>query len=173
VTTDKSIATVAELLAHAKAIEEEALERYQELAQQMEVHHNEEVAALFRKMAHVEGIHVQKVLDRVGDMELPHISPWDFRWLDEEAPESITATDVHYLMTPHHALKLALRGEQRAFDFFSRVCETVGPSEVCELARELMEEEKEHIQLMQEWLARVPLPDEDWDEDPDPPTLQE
>jgi len=53
---------VGELLAHAKAMESEALERYLELAEQMEVHHNPEVAELFRKMARVERKHVEKIL---------------------------------------------------------------------------------------------------------------
>jgi rubrerythrin len=165
--------SATDLLAHAKAMETEALERYLDLAEQMEVHHNPEVAELFRKMARVERIHVEKILERVGDQDLPHIPPWEYKWSDDEAPESITVEDAHYLMTPHHALTLALRAERRAFDFYSRVVETAGPGEVLELARELMEEEREHIALIEEWLAKVPEPDDDWAEDPDPPLLQE
>ena len=46
-----AIQTTEELMAHAYAIEAEAEERYRELAIQMEVHNNTEVAALFRKLA--------------------------------------------------------------------------------------------------------------------------
>lgn len=168
-----SIHSVAELLAHAKVIEQEAMERYEDLAEQMEVHHNQDVADLFRKMVTVESKHVQKILDRAGDADLPNLPPWEYQWLDEEAPEAIAPTDVHYLMTPHHALQLALQAERRSFDFFSHVAAADAPAPVRELARELREEEREHIELMEEWLARTPEPDDGWDHDPDPPMLQE
>lgn len=168
-----SINSVADLLAHAKAIEEEAMDRYRELATQMEIHHNQDVADLFRKMADIESLHVQKIIDRAGATDLPQIAPWDYQWLDEEAPEAIAPTDVHYLMTPHHALKLALRAEKSSFDFFSRVVESTAPGAVQDLARELKEEEHEHIQLMEAWLAKVPEPHAEWDHDPDPPNIME
>ena len=168
-----AIGSVAELLAHAKAMESEALERYLEFAEQMEVHHNSEVAELFRKMARVERKHVEKILQRVGDKELPHIPPWEYQWLGEEATEAISNEDVHYLMTPHHALTLALGAERRAVGFYTRVVETVESEELLELARELMEEEREHVALIEAWLAKVPEPADDWAEDPDPPLLQE
>lgn len=168
-----SIHSVAELLAHAKTIEQEAMERYEDLAEQMEVHHNRDVAALFRKMVAVESKHVQKILERAGDADLPNLSPWEYQWLDDEAPEAVVATDVHYLMTPHHALQLALQAEQRSFDFFSHVAQTDAPDAVRALAQELCEEERDHIKLMEDWLARTPEPDDGWDHDPDPPMLQE
>lgn len=168
-----AIGSVAELLAHAKAMESEALERYLELAEQMEVHHNPEVAELFRKMARVERKHVEKILERVGATDLPHIPPWEYQWLGAEAAEAIANEDVHYLMTPHHALTLALGAERRAFAFYERVVETAAAGDLLELARELMDEEREHVALIEAWLAKVPEPTEDWAEDPDPPLLQE
>jgi hypothetical protein len=47
----KVIATLEDLLAHARDMEAEAAERYDDLADQMEVHNNHEVARLFRKLA--------------------------------------------------------------------------------------------------------------------------
>ena len=43
--------TLEVFLAHAVTVEEEAADRYDELAAAMEVRHNEDVAALFRRMA--------------------------------------------------------------------------------------------------------------------------
>src|SRR3972149_7181408 len=108
-TDEPGIASVANLLAHAYAMENEAHERYLDLAEQLEVHHNDEVAALFRKMAKIEQLHVQKILERVGDMELPRLSPWEYRWPGAEAPETAGIGEAHYMMTPHHALGMALR----------------------------------------------------------------
>ena len=47
--TNNEILSIEELLAHAHRMEAEASERYAELADQMEVHNNDEVATLCRK----------------------------------------------------------------------------------------------------------------------------
>ena len=76
-------------------------------------------------------------------------------------------------MTPHHALGLALKAEQTAFRFFNAVAATQKYPDVRKMAEELAEEEREHVRLVMEWRAKIPKPDEDWDEDPDPPLNQE
>lgn len=167
-----NIRSVEELLAHANALEVEAEARYSALADQMEAHNNTDVAQLFRKMAEIEGKHIQRVGDLSKGFEVPHIAPWDLQW-EGEAPEAIDSSDVHYLMTPHHALQLALRHEKRAADFFAELVETVANEEVRTMARQLAEEEFEHVRLLEEWLKKVPKPDDDWSDDPDPPNTQE
>ena len=72
-------------------------------------------------------------------------------------------------MTPHHALGLALKAEQTAFRFFNAVAATQKDPDVRNMAEELAEEEREHVRLVMEWRAKIPEPDEDWDENPDPP----
>lgn len=172
-TDAKDLKSIGELLAHARAMEDEAYERYSELADQMDVHNNPEVAALFRKMAEVEQIHVRKILDRAKGIELPHIPPWEYRWQGEEAPQTVSVTDAHYMMQPYHALKLALRAEKRGLAFYTRVIETHGDESILALARELQEEEREHVAEIEAWLKKVAKPEDGWDEDPDPPTLPE
>jgi len=168
---ENTIETVAELLAHAKAIETEAHDRYLELAEQMETHHNLEVAQLFAKMAHIESLHIEKIIERTGETELPHIPPWEYQWQGREAPEAVISVDVHYMMTPYHALKLAMRAETRACEFFSRIAASSTDPDLLSLAQELKEEEEEHIELLKAWIAKVPKPEDGWDDDPDPPIL--
>ena len=36
-------------------------------------------------------------------------------------------------------------------------------------ALEMQAEEAEHVALVQAWMAKVPQPDSDWSDDPDPP----
>ncbi len=50
-----SIGSTEELLAYSLVMETEAVERVTDLADQMETHHNHEVADLFRKLAEIEG----------------------------------------------------------------------------------------------------------------------
>jgi len=43
------------------------------------------------------------------------------------------------------------------------------PAAVQAAAREMAEDEREHVRLIREWLAKVPPPEPGWDEDMDPP----
>ncbi len=169
----KGIASLPELLAHALAIEVEAEERYAMLADQMEVHNNPDLAALFRKMSDIEGRHARQIRARATGYELPEIAPWEYRWQGPDSPESVDASESHYLMRPHHALALALAAEERAVQFFEGLARTATTVEVRLLAEELAEEERAHVRLVQDLLAKHSKPDVDWDEDMDPPVVQE
>ena len=167
------VVNAADLLAHAHAMEWEAHSRYLDLADQLEMHHNYEVAELFRKMAGVELLHVQKILERAGDATLPKRSPWAYNWPGAEPPEAVGIEEVHYLMTPHQALSLALAAEQNALAFYENILAAGGEAETLALARELAAEEREHVALVEAWLAKYPEPEPGWAEDPDPPSHQE
>ncbi len=167
------ITDLPELLAHAHAIEQEAVERYADLAAQMETHNNPELAAMFGKLTRIERIHADQILARAKGMQLPHIPPWEYKWPEAESPESPDVSAVHYLMTPHHALSMALAAEQRALRFYEVAAKVAVDGGVRALAEEFAEAEREHVRLMGEWLARYPAPEHGWDEDPDPPATQE
>lgn len=161
-------ATLDEFMAQALAMEIEASQRYTEMADAMEVHNNREVGELFRKMAVIEGKHAQQIMDQMGW----HSVPPNVRapaWEGFEAAESVSHEDLHYRMQPWHALQLALKAEQRAQSFYARLVDVVTVETVRGAAREMRDEEREHVELIQAWIAKVPPPDPDWDEDPDPP----
>jgi rubrerythrin len=69
----RSIGSAEELLAYSLAMETEAVERYNDLADQMEMHHNYEVADLFRKLAKIEGLHIDNVNQASSGKELPEL----------------------------------------------------------------------------------------------------
>jgi rubrerythrin len=163
------IATIAELMTYAYAMETEAAERYAEFADAMEAHNNPEVAELFRKLARIEHQHGEQVLQAMG-WATPPPHRGGFRWQGTEAPESGERGELHYLMHPYHALRIAHQNEQRAYDFFSRVARSTGNAAVRRAAAEIEEEEREHVHLIEEWLKRTPQPPSDWAFDPDPPT---
>ncbi len=163
------IGSTDELLAHAMAIEMEAAERYEELADQMEMHNNPEVAELFSKLAEIEGKHIQQVRDLGGDDELSLKTRWKYGWAEPGVSEAPDYEDVHYLMQPYHAVSLALRAERRAVSFFVEVGEQSEDEEVVAMAARLAQDERNHVTLLEEWLNILPEPDEDWADDPDPP----
>ena len=41
------------------------------------------------------------------------------------------------------------------------------------MALELVEEEQEHVDLLKQWQQRFSRPEEGWDDDLDPPAMQE
>ena len=161
--------TTTELLAHALIIELEAVQSYQELADQMRECGNDDVAELFEKMSVLEDEHATKIRETARDVEIPELAPWEFRWSDLEPPENIDIAGVHYLMTPYQALSLALDNELRAMAFFNTIAEDSSDDEVRSLAQEFANDERQHVAWMKDWLAKYPPPDEHWDYDPDPP----
>ncbi len=160
---------LSELLVHALVIELEAVQSYKELTEQMEQCGNSEVAGLFEKMSKLEAEHAEKIHDKAGDLELPILAPWEFRWSGLEPPENIDHASVHYLMTPHHALKLALENELSAMAFFDAIAHDCTDKRVRSMAQEFADDERQHVAWMREWLAKYPKPDKDWDHDPDAP----
>lgn len=161
--------SMAELLVHALVIELEAVQSYLDLANQMQECGNDAVADLFAKMAEYEQEHANKIREQASDIELPELAPWEYRWPGFEPPENIDTAGIHYLMTPHQALKLALENEMNALAFFEDIAGNNTDPEVCALAEEFAEDERQHVAWMEEWLAKYPAPDADWDYDPDPP----
>jgi rubrerythrin len=159
-------------MAQALAMEQEAALRYGELADAMETHNNREVAALFRKMAVIEGKHADQIMAAMGWSKAPALPP-AAPWPDFEPPESIPGDEVHYLMQPYHALELALAAERRAESFFAHLAAVIEDETVRKAAVEFRDDEREHVALLEAWMRNVPKPDADWAHDPDPPRYDE
>lgn len=164
---DEAPETLEQLMSMACALEAEAAERYADLAAQLIGHHNGQVAKLFATLAHIEGQHRDQILRRMGWTAPP--DPSAFRWQTPEGPETTDCGELHYLMTPWHALKLAEHNERRAAAFFEGLASADLPDDVRAEAAEMAAEEHEHVRLILDWLAEVPEPEARSGEDPDPP----
>jgi rubrerythrin len=160
-------------LAYSVALEEEAAERHDELADMMEVHNNPEVAETFRKLAHYSRLHAQEIRDRSQGSDLPKIAPWDFGWETMEGPETADIADMNYLMNMVQALRVAMGNEQRAHDFYFAISEESPDAEVRAVAAEFADEEKEHLALLGKWLEKLPETADEELFDPDPPHMPE
>lgn len=165
--------TLSELMALALQMEREAAQRYAELADVMEVHNNRDVAQLFRRMAAIEAQHARQIMEQMGWTEAPEPLDTICGARTEECPESVPTGDLHYLMQPFQALELALECERRAERFFMRLEIMAGDGPVREAARELRNEEREHVALVLAWMEKFPRPSTDWADDPDPPRYAE
>jgi rubrerythrin len=168
-----AVGSVNKLMAYAYALEAEAAERYAEFAEVMEAHNNREVAELFRKLARIEHKHSEQILEEMNWTSPPKPPSTGYRWEGPEGPETGDITDLHYLMQPYHALQIALHNERRAEKFFGSLAKKATIASVRKAALEFMEEETEHVRLIEEWLARTPKPEKNWALDPDPPAYSD
>jgi rubrerythrin len=168
-----SVATLADLLAVAYQIEADAVDRYDLLADQMETHNNPELVRIFRDLARAEGIHRDEIRRLAGNIDVVAHATTVAKWGRGESPEQVELSEAHYLMTPWHALKLALAGEERALEFFQSIVETTKDPAVKKMAEEFAEEEAEHVNLVHRLIRKYPRPAESWSVDEDPPNPQE
>lgn len=151
---DPTVLSLKDALDLAALIEEEAHERYLELADQMEQHRTPEAARFFRFMAENEAKHGAELSKRrqalFGD------APRDVHrgmLFDVEAPDY---DEARAFMTAREALGIALRCEEKAHAFFVEALPHVKDPQVNALFAELREEEVHHQQLVRRELARLP-----------------
>ena len=157
--------TLPEFLAHAIALEREAAERYQELADMMEAHRNDAVSALFRDMVHYSRLHHDSIVERATGVELPTLRPRQFRW--SSPPEAGGEEAFDYTLAPYNALRYARENEIRAMEYYTQVAQQAEDPEVQRLAAAFAVEETEHVEALEDWLARTPRPSATMVDDPD------
>jgi rubrerythrin len=142
--------TLTEFLAHAIAMEEEAAERYLELADMMEAHNNLDVSRVFRDMNHYSQLHRDSIQKRVGALQLPELKSWQYRWTSP--PEVGDEDGFDYMMEPYHALEYARENERRAMAFYQSAAEAADDPELKSMATEFAKEEQEHTEALDKWL---------------------
>lgn len=154
--------TAAHLYAHAIAIEREAAERYSEFAERMSDLGNDAAAEIFATLARLEAEHLDELLQRTAGMKLPELAREQYAWLERAAPETAARELVFRMMTPRHALEIALLGEERAAAFFESVVMTAEDPLLRTLAAEMAADENDHIVMLEKLLEKTPSPVVDW-----------
>jgi rubrerythrin len=143
-------------------VEEEAKERYDEFAEQMDAHHTPDAAKFFRFMADNEVKHAEKLSAKRSSLfgDEPRTADTSMLY-DIEAPEFDAA---RAFMSVRAALDVALLAEIKAYDFYNDALPQISEPGVTALFTELREEEARHQEMIRETMAKVP---EDDDFDPD------
>ncbi len=155
----------------AIAIEEEAKERYDDFAAQMDAHRTPDAAKFFRFMAANEIKHAEKLSAQRKGLFGDEPSTADTSMLyDIEAPEFDAA---RAFMSIQAALDVAMEAEVKAYDFYNDALPQVSDEKIKALFVELRDEEKLHQKLIEETKAKIPA-GEDFDPDDfvDPPAAQ-
>jgi rubrerythrin len=147
----------------AVLIEEEARDRYEELAAQLVLHRTPAAAQFFTKMMRVEEIHRKELAEQRA--RLFGTQPSTVRreqLFDIEAPDY---DSVRMNMSHRAALLTALKSEVKAHHFFTEALRHVGSVEVRALFEELCDEEIEHQKLVKAELDKLPPPTRDEEDD--------
>ena len=149
-------------------VEEEAQERYEEFAAQMDQHRTPEAARFFRFMAENEAKHGRELIARrvrrFGDASRAVTRELIF---DVEAPDY---DEARAFMSPRRAMAAALASEVKAHAFFVAALPAIQDADVKALFEELRDEEVQHQDLVKAELAKLPpesgLSDEDFVDGP-------
>ena len=138
----------------AVLIEEEARDRYEDLAAQLILHRTPGAAGFFTKMMRVEELHRKQLAEqRARDFGRQPTAVSREMIFDIEAPD---LDEVRMNMTHRDALEVALRSEFKAHRFFLGALKSVTSAEVKKLFQHLCEEEIEHQRLVKGELDRLP-----------------
>ena len=141
----------------AISVEEEAKERYDDFAAQMDAHHTPDTAKFFRFMAANETKHAERLAARRSELFGNEENTADTSMLYEiEAPEFDAA---RAFMSVRAALDVAMESEVKAYDFYDSALPTITDAEVRELFLELRNQEARHQEMIRETMAKVPADD--------------
>ena len=165
---DFATLTLKDALDLAIRVEEEAYERYSELADQMEMHDTPDAAHFFRFMMGNEDKHRAELAERrrelFGDAPSTVTRAMIF---DIEAPDY---DEARAFMTVRQALHTALRSEEKAHAFFVAALPQIQNGSVKTLFEDLCAEEVEHQELVRRELAKAPpdpaIPSEEFADEP-------
>jgi len=164
---DYSKLTLMDALDLATLIEVEATRRYTQFAEQLGSRTDDDAASVFQSMAINESKHGEQIAERrlaLFGNERPKVKLDDI--FDVEAPD--VGAPSQY-MSPLKAYWVALSSEKKAFTFYDQALRYVNQPDVKALFEELRDEEAEHVQMIEDIIAKLPasakvdLEDEDED----------
>ena len=151
---DFSQLSLRDTLDLAISIEEEAKERYDNFAEQMDAHRTPDTANFFRFMADNEIKHAEKLAAKRKDLFGDEPSSADTSILyDIEAPEFDAA---RAFMSMRAALDVAMESEVKAYEFYHEALAKISDSEVKELFVELRDEQALHQDLIKKIIVKLP-----------------
>jgi rubrerythrin len=148
------INTLDAFLNFAMKVEDDAAIHYDDLAATMKSHGNEEVSQLFLQLAGYSRRHYAEVERRMATSGVAINLPSSTLWPDNVTPETsaIWAGDAH--LSRLDALKAALQGERRGYEFYYAVAYTSSKPEIVKAAKEFVKEEAEHVETLKQWIER-------------------
>lgn len=150
------VVDMSTLVRIATAIEDEAVRRYEMLAQLMDSRGEPAVAAAFRVMLEEERRHVDAVDQWAASVGEPVDAAPDYEWLlPADLSSSWEEVAGSALLTPYRAFAVAVENEERAFSFYAYLAARAADEQVRAEAEKLGAEELRHAALLRRWRRRA------------------
>ncbi|MBS0644556.1 MAG: 2Fe-2S iron-sulfur cluster-binding protein [Acetobacteraceae bacterium] len=153
------IDSVAQFLSYAVKVEEDAAVHFEQLSTAMAGVKNEPVAKLFAQLAAFSRKHLAEAQARAGAVDAHVEVPPDYVWPDHATPERTALWAGDPTMKRLDALRAALAGEKRGYEFYYAVAQTSKSEDVVAAAKEFVREEAEHVKVLEAWITR-----EEWEQ---------
>ena len=137
------VASMNELLALARSMEQEAIDGYIALAGRMREMGQPDLASVFEALVTEEESHLSKVNEWQGAIDQPKsatVHPTEVLFDDEGA--GIIAPE---LLSAYRAFSIAVRNEERAFVFWTYVAAHANSAEIGKAAERMAHEELGHV----------------------------
>lgn len=148
------IASVGEFLGYAIKVEEDAAIHFDELAAAMAAVGNTDVSELFAQLSGYSRLHLEEAKARARAIDGPGPIPGDHVWPSLETPERTALWAGDPDLSRLDALKAALQGEKRGFEFYYTVGNHTKDPEIAAMAKEFVKEEAEHVAILERWIER-------------------
>jgi len=148
------ITSVDEFLGFAVKIEDDAATHFYALAEDMKACGNDAVAKLFYQLAGFSRQHLKEATEQATKLDANAVIPPDYVWPDHATPERTSLLAGDPSITTLDALKVALQGERRGYEFYLAIAGTSDSAEVSELAKSFAREEAEHLKILEASITR-------------------
>ncbi len=149
-----TIGTLDEFLSYAVKVEEDAAVHFEHLAEAMLACGNADVASLFRQLGGYSRLHLEEAREKCREHHIvPHLPP-STAWPDNQTPEMTTLWAGDPSLSRLGALKAALQGEQRGYEFYYGVFGTTKDPTIRAVAKEFVREETEHVDTLKQWIQK-------------------
>jgi rubrerythrin len=143
-----------DFLGYAVKVEEDAAIHFEGMAASMEECGNHEVAQLFAQLAGFSRMHLAEATLRAGSIDTTKHVPPDYVWPDHATPERTSLWAGDPALTRLDALRAALVGETRGYEFYYAVAGTTSDPAIRDMANEFVREEAEHVEVLKAWITR-------------------
>lgn len=148
------VKTMDEFLGYALQVEADAAVHFEQLADAMKACGNADVEALFRQLAGYSRLHQAEAQAKCTRRDLQPQLPPKTAWPDNATPERTTLWAGDAQLTRLGALKAALQGERRGYEFYYAVAGTTLDAGIRSVAREFVREEAEHVETLKQWIEQ-------------------
>jgi rubrerythrin/ferredoxin len=148
------ISTLDQFLSFAVQLEEDAAQHYESLSAAMAACGNADVATLFGQLAGYSRLHLKEARDKCKRFDASVTLPAKTAWPDNTTPERTTLWEGDPALRRLDALKAALQGERRGYEFYYAIAHTTKNAEIRSVALEFVKEEAEHVEKLKQWIEQ-------------------